>query len=105
MSLFPKPLGTIELPPLPERKIKVGGNWIVQTPFLGASTKAQISSSHFKGHDLITTGLGAPYDELLLRHKGARKVESDTPVMTASAICSRMSLTAASRSGSSSRRP
>lgn len=85
MSLFPKPLGVIELPPLPERKIKVGGNWIVQTPFLGASTKAQISPSQFKGHDLITTGLGAPYDELLLRHKGARRVESDTPVMTASA--------------------
>jgi len=85
VSLFPKPLGTIYLPPLPERKIKVGGNWIVQTPFLGASTKAQISSSQFKGHDLITTGLGAPFDKLLLRHKGARKVESDTPVITASA--------------------
>lgn len=85
MSLFPKPLGTIEIPPLPERKLKVGGNWIVQTPFLGASTKAQISSSQFKGHDLITTGLSAPYDQLLLRHKGARKVESDTPVVTASA--------------------
>jgi superfamily II DNA or RNA helicase len=78
----------IELPPLPERKIKVGGNWIVQTPFLGASTKAQISPSQFKGHDLITTGLGAPFDELLLRHKGARKVESETPVMTASAAVS-----------------
>jgi superfamily II DNA or RNA helicase len=85
VSLFPKQLGTIQLPPLPERRIKVGGNWIVQTPFLGASTKAQISTSQFKGHDLITTGLGAPYDALLLRHKGARKVESDTPVMTASA--------------------
>lgn len=88
MSLFPKPLGMIALPPLPERKIKVGGNWIVQTPFLGASTKAQISPSQFKGHDLITTGLGAPFDELLLRHKGARKVESETPVMTASAAVS-----------------
>ena len=85
MSLFPKPLGMVDLPALPERKIKVGGNWIVQAPFLGTSTKAQISPSQFRDHDLIMTELSAPYDELLLRHKGAKKVDSDMPVVTASA--------------------
>lgn len=88
MTLFPKPLGTIDLPPLPERKVKVGGNWIVQTPFLGASANAEISPSQFKGHDLITFNLTGPYRTILLRHKGARKIESDLPVVTASVTLS-----------------
>ncbi|QRM40489.1 DEAD/DEAH box helicase [Rhizobium rhizogenes] len=84
MTLFPKQLGTIELPPLPERKVKVGGNWVVQSPFRGASSRARIAPSHFKGHDLITTELTDPYREVLIRHKGARKIRSHLPVVTAS---------------------
>jgi superfamily II DNA or RNA helicase len=84
LSLFSKSLGTIYLPPLPERKLKIGSNWIVQKPFRGASTTARISTSPFRGHDIITTDLTGPYREILLRHKGARRVESDWPVVTAS---------------------
>lgn len=84
MTLFPRQIGIIELPPLPERKTKVGGNWIVQAPFRGARANATISPSHFKGHDLLTINLTGPYREVLLRHKGARKVESGLPVVTSS---------------------
>jgi superfamily II DNA or RNA helicase len=84
VSLFPKELGAIDLPPLPERKLKVGGNWIVQRPFRGARARARISPSLFKGHDLITTDLSGPHKEILLRHKGARRVETDLPVVTTS---------------------
>lgn len=84
MTLFPKQLGLIDVPPLPERKLRIGGNWVVQRPFLGAQTKAQISPSQFKGHDLLTTDLQPPYREFLLRHKGAKRVGSSFPVLTAS---------------------
>lgn len=84
MSLFPKSLGSIVLPPLPERKQKAGSNWIVQHVFQGATTKAQIAPSDIKGHDLVTTGLQPPYRDFLLRHKGARKIETDLPVLTSS---------------------
>ena len=84
MSLFPKPLGSIVLPPLPERKHKAGSNWIVQHVFQGATTKAQIAPSDIKGHDLVTTSLQPPYRDFLLRHRGARKIETDLPVLTSS---------------------
>lgn len=84
MSLFPKPLGSIVLPPLPVRKHKAGSNWIVQHVFQGATTKAQIAPSDIKGHDLVTTSLQPPYRDFLLRHKGARKIVTDLPVLTSS---------------------
>lgn len=81
MTLFPDWQGDLVLPPLPERKIRVGGNVICQRPFRGARCRAQIAPSQYKGHDLIKTDLAPPYDQLLLRQKGARRIASALPVL------------------------
>lgn len=83
MSLFATWRGIIELPALPERTLKVGGNRIVQKVFGGARTRAEISPSEYKGHDIIVTKLDPPYREILLRHKGARRIEALLPVVIA----------------------
>ena len=67
MGLFPTWQGEIELPPLPERKLVVGSNWVVQKLFPGGVFAARISDSEVKGHDLVTTELEAPFREFLLR--------------------------------------
>lgn len=83
MGLFPTWQGTICLPPIPERRLKVGGNWIIQQPFRGGSFKAIISSSHHPGHEEIhVDGLAPPFDLLLRRLKGARRLVTDLPVVT-----------------------
>jgi superfamily II DNA or RNA helicase len=55
---------------------------MVQVPFAGAETKAEIFPSQNGGYDLIKTNLGEPFAELVLRRKGARRSESDLPVVT-----------------------
>jgi superfamily II DNA or RNA helicase len=81
MGLFSKWEGEIDLPPLSERKLRVGGNWVVQRVFNGATVKAKIYDSQFSGHDLVVTELDAPYREFLLRKKGARRVTTLTPTV------------------------
>jgi hypothetical protein len=81
MGLFSKWEGEIDLPPLSERKLRVGGNWVVQRVFNGATGKAKIYDSQFSGHDLVVTELDAPYHEFLLRKKGARRVTTPTPTL------------------------
>jgi len=83
MSLFATWHGPLAFPALPDRSLKVGGNRIVQRVFGGSSTKAQISPSQIKGHDLITTELSPPYREILLRRKGARRITTPLPVVVA----------------------
>lgn len=83
MSLFAAWRGTLDFPALPDRGLKVGGNRIVQRVFGGASTKAQISPSQIRGHDLITTELSPPYREIFFRRKGARRISTPLPVVVA----------------------
>lgn len=75
--------GTICFPALPKRVLKVGGNRIIQHVFVGASTRVEISPSHIKGHDVITTEFHPPYREVLLRRKGVRRILSPLPVVVA----------------------
>ncbi|WP_198554030.1 DEAD/DEAH box helicase family protein [Xanthomonas citri] len=86
MSLFTVWRGTLDLPALPERSVKVGGNRIVQRVFGGASTNAKIAPSQIKGHDLITTELHPPYREILLRRKGASRIDTPLPVVVAPSV-------------------
>ncbi|SFD89897.1 Superfamily II DNA or RNA helicase [Pseudomonas citronellolis] len=86
MSLFAVWRGTLDLPALPERGLKVGGNRIVQRIFDGVSIKAQIAPSQIRGHDLITTELSPPYREILLRRKGANRVDTSLPVLVAPGV-------------------
>lgn len=80
--LIAKWQGTVILPPLPVRRVRVGGNQVTQHLFLGAECKAQIFDSEINGHDFIRTNLDPPYNELLLRHKGAKRRDGETPVVT-----------------------
>lgn len=86
MSLFPKWKGEVTLPAVPERKLKIGGNTVHQRLFLRTACKARISDSQVKGHDLLTTSLAPPYQELLLRRKGARRVQTQMPVVVSPEI-------------------
>lgn len=83
MTLFPSWQGDLTLPPLPDRRIKVSGNLICQRPFRGGKCRARIAPSQHPGHDLITTNMAAPFDQILLRQKGARRVASSLPVLSA----------------------
>jgi superfamily II DNA or RNA helicase len=84
VGLFAKWEGTIDLPPLPDRRLQVGRNWVVQRVFSSATVRAKIFDSQFSGHDLIVTEFDPPYRELLLRKKGARRVV--TPTATVSTL-------------------
>lgn len=86
MSLFVVWRGSLDLPALPERCMKIGRNRIVQHVFAGASTKVQIAPSQIKGHDLITTELSPPYREILLRRKGVSRIDTSLPVVVAPSI-------------------
>ena len=82
MGLFPKWEGEVELPPLSERKMRIGSNWVVQKLFSGAIVKARISDSQYSGHDLVVTDLDPPYREFLLRRKRAHRVETPMPIVS-----------------------
>jgi superfamily II DNA or RNA helicase len=74
--------GEIDLPPLPRRRIKIGGNVVEQTPFLGAEISAQVTTSDVPGHDLLETALSPPFNRMLLRRKGARREATGLPALT-----------------------
>lgn len=82
MGLFPTWQGEIELPPLPERKVVIGSNWIVQRLFPGGTFAAKISDSEVNGHDSVTTELEAPYRDFLIRRKGAKRAATTMPVVS-----------------------
>ena len=74
--------GVVNLPALPERKKRIGRNRIIQRLFMGANCKSQIFDCEIPGHDLIRTDLTQPYDEILLRRKGALRRPTSLPVVT-----------------------
>lgn len=83
MSLFADWHGKVTLPPTPLRKEDVGGNSVSQQAFRGVCTTARASASDIKGHTLIKTRLAYPFNEVLLRHKGVRRVETSYLVLSA----------------------
>lgn len=91
MSLFPKWIGQVTFPPLPERKLKIGRNYVHQVVFRGAECRVRISESQLPGYDLITTDFAPPFRELLLRHKGVRRVVTQLPILRSREIIDRNS--------------
>lgn len=81
-DLFPKWSGVLELPALPERRIKIGEKFVIQKAFAGAAAKGIVRRSQYEGHDLISFDLLPPFHEILLRHKGKRRIETSLPVVT-----------------------
>lgn len=83
MALFEDWRGTVTLPALPELRTKAGRFVVRQRVFRGATIGARIYASQVPRHDLIRTDLKPPYDELLLRQKGAKRQPGNLPVVTA----------------------
>lgn len=82
MGLFDEWSGTLKLPPLPERRLRIGGNAVYQRVFAGADVHAKIASSEFSNFDLISTNLPPPYTHILLRRKkGARRPSTSLPIV------------------------
>lgn len=88
MALFSDWQGVLILPPMPARRSKIGKNFIAQMPFRGAKCHARVSASQYDDHDLILTDLKPPYDEILLRRKGAKRINSALPVLIAPLLSS-----------------
>lgn len=61
----------------------VGGNTVFQQAFRGGCFDARVSDSEVKGHALIQTRLARPFDALLLRRKGVRRIETNYLVLSA----------------------
>ena len=83
MSLITLWHGEVELPALPRRRVKVGENAVEQSPFPGAVVRAEVKASEVRGHDLLETPLLPPFDRMLIRRKGARRVAGGLPVLSA----------------------
>ena len=75
MKLFPDWQGNITLPPSPLRKEAVGSNIVSQQAFRGLCTSAVIEACEDGHYYIITTNLAFPFDEILLRLKGSRRIE------------------------------
>lgn len=84
MSLLPDWSGQVTLPPIPRRRLTIGGNAVVQAVFPGSTTRGLRYASTVPGHDLLRTDLSSPFNELLIRRSGARRRETDLPVVTSS---------------------
>jgi superfamily II DNA or RNA helicase len=76
--------GKLSFPEVPARRLRVGNNLILQSVFLGGQIDAHVESSPYKGHWTLVTGFPQPFDQLLIRMKGARKVETQVPTVTLS---------------------
>ncbi|NBJ17021.1 MAG: DEAD/DEAH box helicase [Dehalobacter sp. 4CP] len=83
MRLFPDWQGKVTLPPSPLRREIVGGNAVFQQAFQGVCTSAQAETTENEGNYLIKTSLEFPFNELLLRRKGSRRIETNCLVLFA----------------------
>lgn len=83
MGLFEDWKGRLTLPPLPAIKVIIGHNAVRQIVFRGATTHARIFFNDMPGHHLVKTELKPPYDQFYIRLKGAKRRNTDLPVLTA----------------------
>ncbi len=73
--------GEVILPPLPDRKLNIGGTLVLQRVFPATAIRARIEGSPHKGHFSLVTDLRPPYARLFLREKGARRIDAYLPVV------------------------
>ncbi|ACL74454.1 DEAD/DEAH box helicase [Ruminiclostridium cellulolyticum] len=83
MKLFPDWQGKITLPLSPLRREVVGGNAVCQQAFRGGDTIAEAEALDNEGYYLVKTRLLFPFNELLLRRKGTRHIETNYLVLLA----------------------
>lgn len=83
MRLFPDWQGNITLPPSPQRREMVGENAVYQQAFRGVCTYVEVETTEDNGYYLIKTPLALPFNEVLLKLKGARRIETNYLVLLA----------------------
>ncbi|PJB73627.1 MAG: DEAD/DEAH box helicase [Alphaproteobacteria bacterium CG_4_9_14_3_um_filter_47_13] len=83
MSMFAEWRGDILVPALPERRLKVGGNAVVQQPFFATKQSVEIFTSQYTGHFLVRTKMEAPFHEILIRKSRAKQIETTLGVLKA----------------------
>lgn len=76
----------IVIPALPERKVKVGENFVSQTPFLATQKRVEISESEHVGHFIVKTEMEPPFNEILIRKNRAKKIDSSLAVLKAANV-------------------
>ena len=86
MSLFPDWSGLITLPSIRFEATKIGGNTVHHKMFRGACINVTVSDSEYPGHDIILTQLSYPFNHLLLRRRGARRISTGHLVLSAPSI-------------------
>ena len=86
MSMFVEWRGDITIPTLPERRFNIGGNMVVQQPFLATKQAVEIFNSQLVGHYLVRTKMADPFNEILIRKKGAKRLEGPSGVLNAPSI-------------------
>lgn len=68
--------GDITLPSYVIESIKIGKNYVTQYAFNESIVSGTITSSDYNGHDLLRTNLNRPFDKILIRRKGAKRLNS-----------------------------
>ena len=75
MSLFVKWSGNLKLPEIKLQQFKVGKNNVSQLLFGEVIISGEIFDyQHATGHDLLVTELDYPYNNILIRRSGAKKI-------------------------------
>jgi superfamily II DNA or RNA helicase len=74
MRLFPDWQGDITIPQSPLKKVAVGKNTVFQQVFRGLRISAIAEASDDGHYYIIRTELTFPFDEILLRLKGSRRI-------------------------------
>lgn len=77
----PKWAGSASLPAVPTRKVRIGQHSVVQGVLPSVTCRATVWESDIRGHDLVQTDLSPPFDRLLLRRAGARRVDSEMGIL------------------------
>lgn len=77
MRLFPEWQSNITLPPSPLRRELVGRNAVLQQAFRGLCTSAVAEASQDGRYYIVRTSLAFPFNEILLRLKGSRRIETN----------------------------
>ncbi|MDJ0306786.1 DEAD/DEAH box helicase family protein [Dehalobacter sp.] len=77
MRLFPDWQGDITIPKSPLKKVAIGKNVLFQQAFRGLRISAFAEASDNGNYYIIRTGLAFPFDEIMMRLKGSRRIETN----------------------------
>ena len=74
MSILESWKGEITLPEVPISKLKIGKNFVYQKGADLGKIRVEVAPSEHPGHELVTTNLKPPFDQIHIRHNGAKRL-------------------------------